>query len=206
MASRRPVRRPKSRLWLICLSLLILVACFWGLGLRSFAQSIPQKVTDTVSKTDAIVVLTGGSGRIDEGVGLLLDGMADMLFVSGVYDGIDVRFLLETVRSGNAGIENKVNIGNATDTIGNAAETAIWIREKGYGSLRLVTAAYHMPRSLLEFSAELGDVEVVPHPVFPAHVKSDWWHWPGSAVLVIKEYNKFVLAWLRRQLSVIKPT
>ena len=37
-------------------------------------------------------------------------------------------------------------------------ETAAWMREKDFHSLRLVTASYHMPRSLLEFSRAMPDV------------------------------------------------
>ncbi|MEQ8665537.1 MAG: YdcF family protein [Rhodospirillales bacterium] len=199
MTGRRPIRRPQNRAYVVVGCLVLIAALFWIHGLREFAGSIPVDTADDGARTDAVVVLTGGSGRLDEGVGLLRAGRADMLFVSGVYEGIDVRYLLETVLSGDAGIEDRVEIGNATNTIGNAEETAAWIREKGYRSLRLVTAAYHMPRSLLEFEFVLDGVAIVPHPVFPEHVKSNWWEWPGSAVLVMKEYNKFLLAWVRQK-------
>lgn len=202
--TRRPPGASKTRGWLVACLLVLLAAGVWALGLKAFADAIPVSVADPDTETDAIVVLTGGSGRIDEGVELLMQGKARMLFVSGVYDGIDVRFLLETVRRDDTGVEDKVEIGNATDTIGNAAETAAWIRDKGFASLRLVTAAYHMPRSLLEFRAELPDIKIVPNPIFPEHVKTKWWRWPGSAVLVIKEYNKFMLAWLRQQVKSLK--
>ncbi|MDH5189461.1 MAG: hypothetical protein OEW37_10960, partial [Rhodospirillaceae bacterium] len=43
----------------------------WAGGLYHFASSLPALVIDKTSKTDAIVVLTGGSGRLDAGVGLL---------------------------------------------------------------------------------------------------------------------------------------
>lgn len=205
MASRRPIRHARSRVWVVAGALILLAGLFWLLGLNTFAESIPKQIVDLETETDAIVVLTGGSGRLDEGVDLLTSGKGKMLFVSGVYDGIDVRFLLETVQRGGIVTENSVEIGNATDTIGNAAETADWVRDKGYTSLRLVTAAYHMPRSLLEFSAKLDNTRIVPHPVFPEHVKADWWRWPGSAVLVIKEYNKFMLAWLRHRVVQFMP-
>lgn len=201
--SRRPARRSKRRVPLILGALAIVLLVTWLLGLGAFTDAIPTPATTPVDdrRTDAVVVLTGGSGRIVEGIGLLNDNKAEMLFVSGVYDGIDVRYLLQTVIEGAAGIEHRVEVGNATNTVGNAEETAAWIRDKGYRSLRLVTAAYHMPRSLLEFSSVLDDVEIVPHPVFPEHVKADWWLWPGSALLVIKEYNKYLLAWVRQRLA-----
>jgi hypothetical protein len=43
----------------------------------------------------------------------------------------------------------------------------------------------------------MPEVTVIPHPVFPDHVKQgDWWRWPGTAALIITEYNKYLLACL----------
>jgi uncharacterized SAM-binding protein YcdF (DUF218 family) len=90
----------------------------------------------------------------------------------------------------------------AEDTGSNASESAAWVRSNRISSVRLVTAGYHMPRSLLEFRAALPDVEIVPHPVFPKHVMlEDWWRRPGTASLVVGEYNKYLLAALRNLLG-----
>ncbi len=44
----------------------------------------------------------------------------------------------------------------------------------------------------------MPELEIVPHPVFPEHVKQrDWWRWPGSASLIISEYNKYLVALAR---------
>jgi len=76
------------------------------------------------------------------------------------------------------------------------------MRANKLSSLRLVTAAYHMPRSLLEFSDVLEDVKITPHPVFPDHVKqSKWWAFPGTFALTVTEYNKLLLAWTRQSLA-----
>ena len=84
------------------------------------------------------------------------------------------------------------------DTIENASETATWSSRHRISSLRLVTAAYHMPRSMLEFRQAMPDMRIVSNPVFPDHVKQDeWWVWPGTATLFISEYNKFLMAWVR---------
>ena len=76
------------------------------------------------------------------------------------------------------------------------SETAAWIRSEGYTSLRLVTASYHMPRSLYEFRRLLPpEVAIVPHPVFPASFfLNDWWRWHGSARLAVSEYHKYLVA------------
>ncbi len=176
----------------------IVAAAFWAFGLFRFADAIPERVEDAATRTDGIVVLTGGSRRLGEGLELLSRGLAEKLFVSGVYQGVDVRKLLSIVKHEPEDLETRINIGIATNTKGNAAETMAWMEKQDYRSLRLVTAAYHMPRSLLEFRDAMPAVTLIPHPVFPENVKQDrWWAWPGTASLVISEYNKFLLAFSR---------
>lgn len=176
----------------------VLFLVLWGLGLMKFADGIPERVADTETRTDAIVVLTGGSQRLAAGIDLLTLEKGKKLFVSGVYQGMDVRRLLHLVKGTPKGIEDRVAIGNATNTEGNALETAEWMKREGFRSLRLVTAAYHMPRSLMEFNDAMPGVEVVAHPVFPESVKAEWWAWPGTAALIVGEYNKCLFAWLRQ--------
>ena len=191
---RRPRRgSPKSLGQLLALAVLVVV--IWGVGLFRFADSIPHQVDDTTTHTDAIVVLTGGSGRLDAGLDLLAHNMAGHLFVSGVYHGIDVERLLQLSKRDPQPLEQRIGIGNAVNTVGNAEETAVWMHKHGYKSLRLVTGSYHMPRSLVEFHHYMPDIQVIPNPVFPEHVKQDlWWAWPGTASLVIGEYNKWLFA------------
>jgi uncharacterized SAM-binding protein YcdF (DUF218 family) len=140
--------------------------------------------------------LTGGSLRLEQGLALLADRRAKKLFVSGVHRGVDVRELLRLSRQAPEELDCCIALGyEADDTAGNAVETAVWIDSEGYRSLRLVTAGYHMPRSLLEFRAAMPGVEIVPHPVFPGQVKIEaWWRWPGTAALIASEYNKFLIA------------
>ena len=176
----------------------VAVVALWIAGLFQFVSLVPKQAVDTVTRTDAIVVLTGGSRRLGEGLELLSRGLAEKLFVSGVYQGIDVRELLQIVRRNPQELETQISIGNATNTAENALETMDWMQARDYGSLRLVTAAYHMPRSLLEFRNAMPGVTLVAHPVFPENVKQDrWWAWPGTANLMVSEYNKFLFAWLR---------
>ena len=187
----RPVR--------VLAALGFLLALLWLAGLARFAALIPESLADDDTPADAVVVLTGGSGRLDAGFDLLVRGRARKLFVSGVYRGVDVQQLLQRVRRDPAGIETRVALGNAVNTIANARETANWMRAESFRSLRLVTGAYHMPRSLLEFRHAIPEATVFPHPVFPDHVKADWWAWPGTLGLVTSEYNKFLLAWTRHR-------
>ncbi len=187
-ARRRPLR------W-IGLAAVIIVGA-WISGLIWFAESIPRGGPAAERHTDAVVVLTGGSGRLDAGLDLVTAGQAEKLFVSGVYQGVDVAALLALAQQDPAGLDCCIVIGYSADnTRGNARETAAWMSEEGYRTLRLVTANYHMRRSLLEFRRMMPGVELIPHPVAPPHVRlDDWWRREGTARLVASEFNKFLWA------------
>jgi uncharacterized SAM-binding protein YcdF (DUF218 family) len=196
MTAPGPRRHRKLRHVVVPLAAVVALALGgWTAGLLWFADQIPDAIEDPLTPTDAIVVLTGGQGRLEAGLALLSGNRAQRLFVSGVYRGVDVKTLLETLQRSSAGLESQIGIGDATNTIGNAEETAQWARHYGVRSIRLVTASYHMPRSLMEFRHALPDVTMVPHPVFSDNVKQDeWWVWPGTAGLIAREYTKYLLA------------
>lgn len=174
----------------------------WMAGLVWFAGAMPEEVEDDDSATDAIVVLTGGSERLSAGFRLLAAQKARKLFVSGVYHGVEVAELLSLSRQTPDEVECCIVLGYSADnTVGNALETAEWMAREGFSSLRLVTAQYHMRRSLLEFDSAMPGVRVIPHPVFPESVKAEWWRWPGTASLIATEYNKYLVARLRHMMD-----
>jgi len=193
----------KRHLTVTILTLIGAALAAWVWGLVLFVDRIPGTVEDRERHTDAIIVLTGGTLRLEKGFELLSTKMADKLLISGVAKGIQMEEVLEAAGLTPAGLDCCVTLGYmAEDTGSNAIESAVWIRTNKLTSIRLVTSSYHMPRSLLEFRATVPGVEIVPHPVFPEHVMvSEWWTRPGTARLVIAEYNKYLLAatrhWLR---------
>ena len=149
--------------------------------------------------TDAVVVLTGGPLRIREGLDLLEKGKAKKLFVSGVSRRVDLAELLRTAQTRPESVACCIALGHdAEDTTGNAAETRQWMEHEGFHSLRLVTANYHMQRSLLEFRYAMPDMTIVPNPVFPESFKRNhWWAWPGTFALIVSEYQKDLAAGAR---------
>jgi uncharacterized SAM-binding protein YcdF (DUF218 family) len=156
-------------------------ALYFG-GLAWFAQTIPRAPADETRATDGIVVLTGGPLRLREGLRLLAEGRGRKLLVSGVYRGVDVQELLRVARQAPDAVECCVELGYAAD----------------FASLRLVTANYHLRRSLLEFRRALPAAEIVPHPVFPDSFRIDaWWRFPGTYALVQAEYHKYLVALMR---------
>lgn len=175
----------------------------WLGGLVYFANLIPAGADYPDAATDAIVVLTGGRDRVREGLHLLGDGKGRLLLISGVSREASLADLLRIGEAPptltNASIECCITVGyEAGNTAGNAAETVEWARTNDVHSLRLVTADYHMPRSLLEFSLAMPDILVLPHPVFPGQPMRDrWWLRPGPAGLVVSEYHKYAATLLR---------
>ena len=208
MTRRR--RNPLGGIWINFLFLIVFSIGLWTIGLFRFVGDFPKHVEDAITKTDAIVVLTGGSGRVNAGLALLERKLARTLFVSGVYQGIDVRKLLQIARRNPDDLGARIGIGNAVDTIENAVETAAWSSKYEIDSIRLVTAVYHMPRSILEFRHAMPNIRIIPNPVFPNHVKlREWWAWPGTSTLFMGEYNKFIMAWARinsRRIFNLKPS
>ena len=176
---------------------LVLVAVIaWGIGLWRFAERLPRAVADPTLQTDVVVVLTGGSYRVAEGLALLDAGAAPRLFISGVPRGVRVSELVTQGRLAEPLAACCVTLGHAAeDTIGNSAEIAGFMTAGGYRSLRLVTADYHMPRAMLEVARGSPGVAIVPHPVFPPGFRrGDWWRWPGTTGLVVLEYTKTLAA------------
>ena len=175
--------------WLAALVAVIAIA--YGIGFLWFTTLMPTRADADDRTTDAIVVLTGGSDRLGVALDLLSAEKGRKLFVSGVYRGDEQHSPEDLSCCVVLGYE-------ADNTRGNAIETSAWMKAQGFTSLRLVTATYHMPRSLLEFRRLMPDIAIISHPVFPEHFKSDdWWMWPGSSSLLISEYSKYLVALLR---------
>lgn len=183
----------------------ILILCLWLGGLAWFVQQIPSAPLPADSKADAIVVFTGGSGRLEYGLKLLAEGRANKLFISGVHQNT----MEDIMRHAAPDVKEKltalgpqaITLGRqAENTIGNAQETSEWLKQEGYHSILLVTSSYHMPRSIEEFEEATDDVTIIPAPVFPGDFSPDDWQDADSRALLLSEYHKLLAAQLRHWL------
>ncbi|MDB5365117.1 MAG: uncharacterized protein JWM77_1044 [Rhodospirillales bacterium] len=189
------------RRFLVVLTILVgLPIVAFGIGLGRFAASLPVVPAQPDEKTDAIVVWTGGADRVSTGLELLASGHAKKLFISGVGHDTTLDSLLRVSRPQNVDLRCCIVLGReAFDTIGNAAETATWMRGERYMSMRLVTAAYHMPRALLILENVLPGSTVVPHPIVPSGFDPvRWWSSRESRSVLAGEYVKYLVARVRR--------
>ena len=172
----------------------------WLVGFGLFVTQLPSQVEDRLTHTDAIVVLTGGSERLSTGIGLLDGGLADRLFVTGVHKGVATAEILRVAHMEiPKELVARIELGHsADDTLGNAEETLAWVRANQIHSLRLVTADYHMRRSLWEFHQAMPEIQIIPHPVFPEHTRTGRWGYP---MLLAGEYTKYTVAVIRKELK-----
>ena len=169
-----------------------------ALGFPVFVWSLARASEDP-EPADAIVALTGGEGRLVAGLQLLDQGKADRLLISGVHNDTSREELFAAVGLLSRRAACCVDLGrSAENTIGNAGETAVWVRQNHYRSLIVVTASYHMPRSLMELRAMLPETKLVPYPVFPDQIRLDeWWRDPETTGVLAWEYLKLLAAVVR---------
>lgn len=187
------------KLFAYCLTAFFTLLLVWGLGWLWFAAgtvSVKPQATDT--KTDAIIVLTGGDKRVNTGLDLLADGKADKLFISGVNSKVKPEELIALWKGDHKKVLPRLSLGYTADsTASNATESEEWIRKNNIHSVRLVTANYHMARSMLLMKKASPDLMIVKHPVVPDGFEP-WSEqfWP----LTFQEYNKYLATWLRLDL------
>jgi uncharacterized SAM-binding protein YcdF (DUF218 family) len=201
-ATNIPVEVKRTRRINLLRLLLITALVTAGLGAAGFVLFsfvIVDGRSGYVDEADAIVVLTGGEARIPEAVRLLGEGKGRRLLISGVNPATKRGELARLAPNSKKLFRCCIDVGHeARDTPGNADETRQWVRDRGFKSLIVVTASYHMPRSLAELRRALPDTRLIPYAVNPSNVHIDeWWAHRGTLRLLVSEYVKFVPAFLR---------
>ncbi|MCE3233035.1 MAG: YdcF family protein [Rickettsiaceae bacterium] len=178
---------------------LLISFCIWLSGLVLFVKTIPNTNNDDTLATDGIVILTGGTNRLDAGIKLLNEKKANKLLISGVGKEANLASLL--ILSGNlpdniAQLTDSIQLGyEAKNTKQNAEEAARWVRENNFQSIRLVTSNYHINRSMAEFKKQLPDVKIIPYSVTPNNFElKQWWKSGSMKKLLVLEYNKYLLS------------
>jgi uncharacterized SAM-binding protein YcdF (DUF218 family) len=191
------------------LAAIFVVLLVWAAGLLAFAARV-DRLTPAADPpaADGIVALTGGSGeRIAAGLALLEAGKAKRMLISGVSRHV-TRGELQTITGASKPIYDCcVDLGfEAANTLGNAKETADWARSKGFRTLILVTADYHMPRARLELHAAMPEAEIVAYPIATTEISAGrWWQTSIGAQRMILEYTKYLAVLARETLLGLGP-
>lgn len=163
------------------LSFLVLL---YALGFILFGVTLGRPAKAEV-RTDATVVITGGSGRIEHAMTVLADGKTDRVLIAGADPSVTKRDLIERLKIKARLVRCCVDLGSeSVDTRSNAEEAQRWLARRKVKSVRLITNDWHMRRAAYEFSRVLeGKYKLVKDAVRTE---------PSFATL-FAEYNKYLL-------------
>lgn len=177
----------KAFLSLLMLTLLIVTALFVDFTYKTFSAR-PSQV-----QVDAIVVLAGGKGRIEEGVRLFKEHRANWLFLVGV-DPTVRKSDLYRPKQGDPASDNVILEKMSRNTLENAIYGRDVLAEHKVRSVLLITSRYHLKRSAILFRNALPpEVAVYPYPVDSSNVKEEWWHHVGTFRLLFSEFYKYCI-------------
>ena len=170
----------------------LLVVVAWALGFMWFAVTLAQPKADLV--TDAVIVPTGGAGRIPHGLEILDSEQARLMLVTGVSEEVKPAEFAAEFGVSMERMQCCVVLGfQALDTRGNAVETADWVARNKIKSLRLVTSDWHMRRASGELRQKLPtNIRIVEDAVATE----------PSLFTLFLEYNKLLASWLSRVLPI----
>ena len=162
-----------------------LILLLYALGFVVFAVTLGTPAGADAPKTDAVVVLTGAPGRLEQGLDVLSQGKARRLLLSGVDPAVTKADIVRLVPREGKLVRCCVYLDSApVDTRTNAEDTRRWLDRHGHKSLRLVTSDWHMRRARYEFRKALGNgFEVIPDAV----------RTEPNFLTLFAEYNKYVL-------------
>jgi uncharacterized SAM-binding protein YcdF (DUF218 family) len=177
----------KGLLFLLVILLVALAVLFVDFAYKTF--SVREREKDA----DAIVVLTGGRGRVEEGLRLYQENKGRWLLFIGVDRTVQKGDLLK--RGEGQRDENEIILEKVSrNTLENAFYARDLIVKKEITSITLITSRYHMKRATLIFRNLLPkDVAIYPHPVDTKNLKMKWWNDGGSFRLLFTEFYKYCL-------------
>ena len=153
-----------------------------------------------------IVILTGGTNRIKDGLKIIDDFDTSKkdnfkILVSGTGKGFSKTSLKKQLGPNfdpNL-IECCIDLDSISkNTYTNASETFRWSKKNEIKEFILITSNYHMPRAFLEFKNRMPDLQIFTFTITPTkHIINNWLSSYQTFSLVFKEYCKFIIASLR---------
>lgn len=174
----------------ILLSIVFLVFSVISLLFLAFVRETMGYGTGA-RKADAIVVLTGGKGRVEEGLNLLRTGAAGVLVLSGVHEDADIDSIYLKKMSNREKFKIILE-KRSKSTYENAIEVKRLLDAYDIRSMILITSRYHMKRAEYIFSRVLPpgvriETMSVSTPNFDEH---GWWS-GNSLVILLIEFVKY---------------
>ena len=185
----------------------ISIIIYFFVGLFNYQEKILSLKEYSPKRASNIVILTGGSNRIRDGLKIIknLESSAIIntkLLISGTGKGFtisNVKKLLPKNKSLNLFLKCCIELDNKSqNTHSNAIETLKWAKKNNIKTFILITSNYHMPRAFLEFKAKMPNFKIIAHPITPErHDINNWMDSFETFSLIFIEYSKFLIAHLR---------
>ena len=202
--SRKPAPRRNPRFGFFLRMVLLGLCAVFILGFALFTSKITQmSQPQTIASADAIVVLTGGTDRLKPAFELLKNGSGKKLLISGVNPETPKKDIISAYGFAPDLAACCVDLDQiAANTIGNATQSAKWLRANKFKSVILVTSNYHMPRAEKELHRLAGSVKIIPYPLVNSDLQN--WKWleqPDAFRLILTEYLKFTLTTVRHLIA-----
>jgi uncharacterized SAM-binding protein YcdF (DUF218 family) len=177
----------KAFITLLVIALVVIAMLFIDFTYKTFSYR-PREV-----KADAIVVLAGGKGRVEEGVRLFRERKGDWLFLIGVDPAVRKTDLYHP-QAGDPSPDGVILEKSSRNTLENAIFGRDVIMKRDVRSILLITSRYHMKRaSILLRNALPRDVAIYPYPVDSKNLKEAWWNHGGSFHLLFSEFYKYCM-------------
>ena len=166
------------------LRVLSLLVVLYALGFALFGVTLGEVAA--AEKTDAVVVLTGGAGRIERGASVMADGLAKRMLIAGADPSVRRADLSTRLsKRQRRQVACCTDLGSeSVDTFSNAAEAGRWMDKNGYKSMRLVTSDWHMRRAGWEFERLLGGKHRIVRDAVQTRPR---------LLTLFGEYNKYLL-------------
>ncbi len=177
----------KAFLTLAIIGLVVVTALFIDFSYKTFSYR------QTAKKADAIVVLAGGKGRVEEGVRLFREKRAGYLIFVGVDPSVR-KSDLYPVKGGDLSAQNVILEKSSRNTLENSLYGRDVIASRNIRSILLITSRYHLKRASILFRNSLPkDIDIIPYPVDSTNLKESWWNHGGSFHLLFREFYKYCM-------------
>ncbi|HEX9191265.1 MAG TPA: YdcF family protein [Candidatus Deferrimicrobiaceae bacterium] len=139
---------------------------------------------------DALMVLSGGEGRIAVGYRAWSSGAATEIYILGAGRDVPLTRLVPPVATLTPAARSRIHAeGWSENTLENAFSAMTAAEERKFSSVVLVTSDYHVPRAWIAFR------KILPPRValYVLPVRSEGWASPGAAWRTARRY--FLEGW-----------
>ena len=190
----------------ICIVFISSILTCFIIGLIKYKEKILSNIKYINKKSSNIVILTGGTNRIKDGLKIVNKFEKNYPFnskilVSGTGSGFTKTSLKKSINFDfdfNL-IECCIELDSiSTNTYSNAFETMKWVKKNNINEFILITSNYHMPRAYLEFKYRMPNLKIFTYPITPKKLNINMWLSSFQTFsLILSEYCKFLVANLR---------